>query len=180
MNEAIANQLEALIGSGFNFYRIENQLRADDLLIRQKAGAFFGHASARLEQLTQEFQHTCIPAPTRQQPYPPAELMDRLGMLRSLRQRVMAYNSFLQGMSAPAQDKIWIRLRDEEDLLRRLLQADIAMLQLAADVEREAQLLTCAAWKSAGAESGLNATLERWDEALRARQELMQIPIGSV
>jgi hypothetical protein len=178
VRDPISEQLDLLLqGYGFNYYRIENRPRADDLLVRQKVGTSLGHASARLEQLIQQFQHGCIPAPTRQQPYPSAELMDRLTALRALRQRVMEQNAFLQGMPAPAQDKIWCRLRDEEGLLRSLLHADIAMLQLAADVEREVQMLSCDRWKSADAGNAMVATLDRWDAAVRARQELLRVQV---
>ena len=33
-------------GWGYNFYRVENQLRADDLLVRAKAGVLLGDARA--------------------------------------------------------------------------------------------------------------------------------------
>jgi hypothetical protein len=159
----------------FNFYRIENQLRADDLLVRQKAGASFGQAAAALEKLTQQFQRTCIPVPLREHPFPSADVMDRLNALRRTRQRVMDQATFLQGLSAPAQDKIWRRLRDEESVLQSLLQADVAMLRLAAEVLNQAQSITCEAWKSAEGGAALEAVLDRWDATLRTRQDLLQI-----
>jgi hypothetical protein len=176
MQTSLSKELELLmLGCGFNFYRVENQLRADDLLVRQKAGSFFGHTSARLEKLAEEYQHTVIPAPTRQQPYPPAELMERLNAIRALRQRVQNQGSFLQGLSAPTQDKIWRRLRDEQGLLSSLLQADLAMLQLAADIEKQVQSLSVNFWNSPDSATSLNAILDRWDVAVRARQDLLQI-----
>ena len=176
MDDAISKELEiVLLGCGFNFYRIQNQLRADDLLVRQKAGAFFGHAATRMEQLAQQFQRTCIPAPSRENPYPSADLMARLTALRNVRQRIMDQGTCIQGLPAPAQDKIWRRLRDEEDLLQSLLRADAAMLRLAAEVESQAQLLTAEAWKSPGAGDTLNATLDGWDATIRQRQDLLRI-----
>jgi len=174
--EAITRQLELLmLGYGFNFYRAENQLRADDLLVRQKAGASLGQASARLEKLALEFQRTCIPAPTRQQPYPSPDLMERLNALRAMRQRVLDQESFLHGMSAPAQDKIWRRLREEGDLLEALLHADVAMLAMAAQAEAEVQKLSAPAWKAPEAGMSLQTILDSWDAAARARQDLMQV-----
>jgi hypothetical protein len=176
MDDAIAKQLELLLlGCGFNFYRIENQLRADDLLIRQKAGAALGRAVAQLEKLASEFQTACIPPPTRQSPFPPELLMARLRVLRSVRQRVFDQESLLRGLPAPAQDKIWRRLRDEEGLLQSLLQSDVAMLQLAAEVERQAELLSADGWKSADAGGSLVVSLDHWDAAVRARQEMLEI-----
>ena len=52
MADEISKQLELLLsGYGVNFYRTENQMRADDLLVRQRAGTSFGYAAERLEQL---------------------------------------------------------------------------------------------------------------------------------
>jgi hypothetical protein len=176
MDDPIAKELELLLsGYGFNYYRIENQLRADDLLVRQKAGASFGQAAAKLEKLAAEFQLSFIPAPNRQQPFPPADLMERLNALRRLRQRVLDQESLLQGLSSPAQDKIWRRLRNEEGLLNALLQADVAMLQLAAEMERGVAALTGETWKSADAGKNLSSILDRWDSAIRDRQERLQI-----
>jgi hypothetical protein len=178
MNQTTREEMEhLLLGYGFNFYRIENQLRADDLLVRQRAGAALGHAAARLDQLARQFQRTCIPAPTRDSPFPPADAMERLNAIRRSRQRVMDQNSFLQGMPAPAQDQIWRRLRDEQTLLESLINADIAMLRLAGEVEAQAQSLSAQGWKSPDAGTGLEAACERWDAAIRARQELLQIGV---
>ena len=164
-----------MLGFGFNFYRIENQLRADDLLVRQRAGASLGQASGKLERLANDFQRTCIPAATRQQPYPSPLLMERLNAARAMRQRVLDQESLLHGLSAPAQDKIWRRLRDEADLLDALLHADVAMLRVAAEVEAEVQNLSAQGWKAAGAETSLKSTLDRWDATVRARQDLLQV-----
>jgi hypothetical protein len=176
MPDALIQELEHLmLGYGFNFYRTENQLRADDLLIRQRAGTSLGQAAAHLEQLSQQFQRICIPAASREHPYPPAELMERLNKLRRLRQRIMDQTSALHGMSAPAQDKIWQRLRNEQILLHTLLQADIALLQLAAEVEQTTQGLSAESRKSSQAGMPLLAVLDRWDLAIRERQDLLSI-----
>jgi hypothetical protein len=176
MSTTLSEELQHLmLGYGFNFYRIENQLRADDLLIRQRAGASLGRAAARLDQLAQEFQRTCMPAPSREHPTPPAESMERLNALRRLRQRVMDQNALLQGMSAPAQDKIWRRLRDEQALLEALLQADIALVKLAVKLATQVDMLSAEGWKLSNAATPLGTTSFHWEQALRSRQELLQI-----
>jgi hypothetical protein len=175
-DSAIARQLELLmLGCGFNFYRLENQLRADDLLVRQKAESSLGQAAARLGKLAVEFQAACIPPSTREHPFPPAELMSRLQVLRAAHQRITDQESLLRGLPAPAQDKIWQRFRGEAQLLESLLAADVAMLQSAAEIEKQAQTLTAEVWKSAGGGGGLNSALEKWDAAIRARQDLLQV-----
>ena len=176
MDTALSEELEQLLlGGGFNFYRIENQLRADDLLVRQRAGASLGLAAAQLDHLAQEFQRTCIAAPTRDCPYPPADVMEKLNALRRLRQRIITANSLLQALSCPTQDRIWQRFRDEETLLTSLLEADIAMLRQAAELGRLAQSLTAQGWKSADAGAAIDSACDRWDQTIRSRQELLEI-----
>jgi hypothetical protein len=176
VDPAISQEIEhLLLGGGFNFYRVENQLRADDLLVRQRAGNSLGLAAAQLDKLSQEFQRTCIAAPTRDCPYPPAEVMERLNALRRLRQRIITANSLLQALSSPAQDKIWRRFRDEQTLLTSLLNADIAMLRQAAELGQLAESLTAHDWKSADAGAVIDSACDRWDQTIRSRQELLEI-----
>src|SRR5580700_1665974 len=165
-----AQQLNMLLlGQGFNFYKTQGQLRADDLLIRQRVGAALGSAAGRIEQLAAEFQRKCIPAPSRQQPYPPAELMARLGDARALRQKLLDREILIQGLPAPAQDKVWQRLRDETNLLQNLLNADAGLLELAASFESEAAKLTCEQWKTGSAADAVESLLTRLDATLRTR-----------
>lgn len=179
MEDAISEELgHLLLGYGFNYYRIENQLRADDLLVRQRAGTFLGQAAARLEEVAQKFQRTCMPTASREHPFPPADLMERLNTLRRVRQRVTEQGSLLQGMPTPTQDKIWQRLRNEQALLQSLLRADVALLKLAAEVEEQSRLITPEGWKSSDAGTMLDAALDRWEAAIRARQDLLLIQPG--
>lgn len=173
----ILQQLDLLmLGYGFNFYRAESKLRADDLLVRQKACAQLGRAASRIGDLTAEFQNTCIPAPTRDQPYPPPELTRRLADLQSLRQRIFDSAAMIQGLPAPAQDRIWRRLRDEHTVLQSLLTADLGLLQRTAAVAEAAAGLTAPAWTHTDAESPLLQHLTAIHELCQARQNLLEIP----
>jgi hypothetical protein len=176
METTLAPEVELLLlGWGFNFYRVENQLRADDLLLRQKAGDFLGRAAAKLEKLAADFQRDCMASTTSDQRYPSAALMGRLNALRSLRRRVGEQSAFLQGCPAPAQDKIWRRLRSEEGLLRALLQTDADLIHVAGDIERLTNSLRAESCNSPDALQPLAALLDRWDETVRARQDLLHI-----
>ena len=55
-------------GWGYNFYRKENQLRADDLLIRSKVGALLGMARKSLESAQADYRTEFLPEPTRERP----------------------------------------------------------------------------------------------------------------
>ncbi len=57
-------------GWGYNFYRLENQLRADDLTIRAKVGWLLGVARGAVEAAESAYRRVNLPAPTREKPRP--------------------------------------------------------------------------------------------------------------
>jgi len=62
-------------GWGYNFYRLENQLRADDQLIRRKASELLGQANAILSQAESDYrrhQRATHPIQTPLQSPPPS------------------------------------------------------------------------------------------------------------
>src|ERR1700677_2957249 len=59
-------------GWGYNFYRLENQLRADDQLVRAKAGGLLGAAAGGGQAAESNYRREFLPAPTRGKPFPDA------------------------------------------------------------------------------------------------------------
>jgi len=57
-------------GWGYNFYRVENQLRADDQLVRSKAASLLGIAMASVEAAESAYRREFLPAPSRCKPFP--------------------------------------------------------------------------------------------------------------
>ena len=57
-------------GWGYNFYRVENQLRADDQLVRSKAASLLGIAMASVIAAETEYRREFLPAPSRAKPFP--------------------------------------------------------------------------------------------------------------
>ena len=57
-----------LNGYGYNWYRKDNQLRADDLLVRQQAGHFVLEAAKQLQEQEATFAQVHLPPPTRREP----------------------------------------------------------------------------------------------------------------
>jgi hypothetical protein len=60
-----------LNGYGYNWYRQENQLRADDLVVRERAGHFILEAAKKLQEQESAFARKSLPAPTRANPFRP-------------------------------------------------------------------------------------------------------------
>ena len=172
----VIQKLELLmLGWGFNFYRAENRLRADDLLVRQKICVPLGHGVEKLGTLATEFQTHWMPAPTREQPYPPAELTGILRELNALRSGISAAAAYIQGLPAPAEDRIWRRFRDERMLMEQLLGADLRMLQLSADIESSVEKVVLAELKKPESLRPVVLALDNLKNACRDRQKLLEI-----
>jgi hypothetical protein len=62
--------IDLFYGWGYNFYRLENQLRADDLLIRENACSLLGQSRAMIEAAQSAYRRTHLPAPSRARPLP--------------------------------------------------------------------------------------------------------------
>src|ERR1700749_1678389 len=62
-------------GWGYNFYRLENQLRADDQLIRSKVGLLLGSARKSVETAERDYRREFLPPPSREKPRPDAVVM---------------------------------------------------------------------------------------------------------
>lgn len=78
-NNPIVQQLQLLLtGYGYNFYNKQNQARADDLLVRERASYYLAQAIAALAQLRGDYFTRFVPPMTRANPDPPQEAMAQL------------------------------------------------------------------------------------------------------
>src|SRR5271154_3553537 len=55
-------------GWGYNFYRLENQLRADDLVIRSQVCSLLGAARSALDTAESAYRRAFLPPPSREKP----------------------------------------------------------------------------------------------------------------
>ena len=85
-------------GWGYNFYRLENQLRADDQTVRAKVGWLLGRAREAVEQAEGAWRRANLPPPTREKPRPDPAAVEaaRNGWRRS-----RARSARWRGRSAP-------------------------------------------------------------------------------
>lgn len=71
-------------GWGYNFYRLENQLRADDLLIRERTGWLLGQSRAMIETAQSAYRRKFLPPPSRANPLPAREAVAAARSLEDL------------------------------------------------------------------------------------------------
>jgi hypothetical protein len=107
--DSLADRLRGLLAS--DVYTEKGRLRADDLLVRQRVCRGLGEASARLKQLISEWRTDRVPPSTREQPYPPAEVMEPIRRAERLLRAIQDVSTLVNGQPVLSQDKVWARVR---------------------------------------------------------------------
>ena len=111
-------------GWGYNFYRKENQLRADDQLIRSKAASLLGYAMASVEAAESDYRREFLPPPSRAKPFPDAAAVESAQKLEKLARAIGALEAALQHQPVPESDRMTQRYRDEAATLAALIEFD--------------------------------------------------------
>ena len=114
-------------GWGYNFYRVENQLRADDLLVRHQVAGILGDARVAIGQAEAAYREAHLPPLSREAPRPDPTAMKQARLLETLSGQVGAVASRVRSLPVPENDRISQRHRQEADTLARLLEADMAL-----------------------------------------------------
>lgn len=176
-NDPLVQQLQLLLtGYGYNFYSSTNIARSDDQLVRQRASYFLSEASTLLSTLRGEYQFRFIPPLTRENPDPPVEAMAKVRELESLQQAISRQESAIRGMVVPNQDRIWWRFRQEQPLLRQLLNYDLSLVRASEQVYQVATQMTADSWHYQGG-SQLSELLRQVGQTAKAREQFLLIQV---
>ncbi len=158
-------------GYGYNFYRIENQLRADDQRVRSLACAALGQARAAIDRAESDYRRQHIPPLTRANPVPDPAAVAGAQALERLARAIGAVEGQVRSQPVPENDRMTQRYRQEAATLEALADSDTLLVgqaellrSMAAGVDG-AQLLELAP----DIEQGLAAI----GETLRARHALL-------
>ena len=162
-----------LNGYGYNWYRQDNRMRADDLLIRSRASEHLIGAAARLRDLEAGYRHAHLPPPTRQHPDPDPQHLAAARRFRAFEERIGEVDTRLRGAAAPSEDKVWLRHRDELDTLRRLGECDAILIAAAKELADLIGALPAEAALDQPAEEQLEEHLERLNAVLVRRGAIL-------
>ena len=160
-------------GWGYNFYRLENQLRADDLTLRAKVGWLLGLARAAVEGAESAYRRERLPAPTREKPRPDADAVAGASTLERLSKEIGALEGQIRAQPAPENDRMTQRYRQEAATLQRLIACDMGlagraeMLRAMLDQKEGAWMVE----RSADIQAGLRSI----EAALRDRQAALLV-----
>jgi hypothetical protein len=124
-----ADQIERIAinlfyGWGYNFYRLENQVRADDLLVRSKVGWLLGLARLSVETAESAYRREFLPPPSRQKPRHDAAAIAGAQRLERLSGAIGALSGRIGASPVPENNRMMQRHRDEAATLVRLLECD--------------------------------------------------------
>ena len=164
-----------LNGYGYNWYRKDNQLRADDLLVRERASHFILEAAKRLQDQEAEFARKFLPPPTRENPFPPDDKLAIHALIRRTRQDLLALEARIRGLSAPPTDRIWQRHRTETGVLENLGRRDVQLVGLAKEVDAEAEKLDIATWSHPEGPRSLTDNVRKLEQVIAERTEYLLI-----
>jgi hypothetical protein len=111
-------------GWGYNFYRVENQLRADDQLIRAKAAWLLGCAMSSVDAADADYRREHLPPPTRAKPFPDADAVAAAQKLERMARAIGALEAAIQHQPVPENDRMTQRYRKEAETLVALIGFD--------------------------------------------------------
>jgi hypothetical protein len=85
---------------------IADRLRSDDLLVRQRVDRGLGEASTQLKELISEWRADRVPPSTRDQPFPPAQVMEPIRRAERLIRAIEETSTLVGGLPLLSQDRV--------------------------------------------------------------------------
>ena len=163
MTDSVADKLRGLLAS--DIYSAKGRLRADDLLVRERVTRSLADSTARLRDLASQWRTDRVPPSTRENPFPPAELMAPLRQADKLGRDIDAAATAVRGLPLLPEDKVWDRVR--RGGLEELMQFDWALV---AEADELCATLAAAADLSALDQPVIRQRLRRLTEIVTDRR----------
>jgi hypothetical protein len=111
-------------GWGYNFYRTENQLRADDQLIRSKVAWLLGSARKSVDTAERDYRREFLPPPSREKPRQEASAVAGAQALERISRAIGGLEGLIHAQPVPENDRMAQRYRQEAATLARLGESD--------------------------------------------------------
>lgn len=107
-------------GWGYNAYKTENKLRADDQLVRNQISGWLGQARSEIARKEAEFRRDKLPPPSRENPYPNKDALIYVRNLQQIQKDIESVEVQVRNASSPANDRVMERHRNETATLLTL------------------------------------------------------------
>ncbi|CAB1129861.1 conserved protein of unknown function [Candidatus Hydrogenisulfobacillus filiaventi] len=167
-------RLRSLFAGAYREGERPEDIRANDLLVRQRVAQTLSAAAGQLRNREAEFRRTRIPVLSREAPEPPRELLATAAAAGRLARRLSDLAGEVLGLAMPAGDRVWRRVRAERTLLETLRSYDWLLVSLAEQLERAVREM--GPYTDAAQLDPVAGALSALENALRDRREVLQIP----
>jgi hypothetical protein len=124
MADNLADRLRSLLAS--DVYTERGRLRSDDQLVRERVGRGLSAAAASLRALVSRWRAERVPPSTREQPFPPAAVMEPIRQAERLIRIIEDVATAVRGLPVLGADQVWDRVRQVG--LADLIQFDWTMV----------------------------------------------------
>lgn len=109
MPDSLADKLRGLLAS--DVYSAKGRMRSDDLLVRERVGRGLAETAAGIRALISAWRAERVPPSTREQPFPPAAVMEPIRRAERLLRAIDDVAALVKGLPLLNQDKVWDRVR---------------------------------------------------------------------
>ncbi|MDA8093562.1 MAG: hypothetical protein M0T84_06535 [Betaproteobacteria bacterium] len=116
-------------GWGYNAYREENKLRADDALIRNELSGLLGQSRDAVRRLEMAWRRERLPPPSREHPFPDKAAMEVARALERQQKAIEEIETSIRNAAVPENDRVWQRHRNERIVLEKLRDADLRLAE---------------------------------------------------
>ena len=170
-------QIPVIVAKFFNEARDTNPyasaatLRSLDHVIRTGLADSMAHAAAAWRMAYQE-QNRIVGTPTRENPFPDRDAMAKLRLIKETADAASEWVSRIHALEAPSNDRVYHRIRDNDQLLELLIDVDYQLAAAADAIEQATDGL-----KVQNAEERLaafRAQLDAFANAVRERSRLIK------
>ncbi|HXT89555.1 MAG TPA: hypothetical protein VN714_09885 [Trebonia sp.] len=168
MTDSVADKLRGLLAS--DIYSAKGRLRADDLLVRERVARSLAASTARLRDLASQWRADRVPPSTRENPFPPAEVMAPLRQADRLGKDIESVATAVRGLPLLPEDKVWDRVR--RGGLDELMQFDWALV---GEADELAAVLSSAPDLAAIDQAGVQQRLRRLTEVIADRRRYAEV-----
>jgi hypothetical protein len=163
--------INAFYGWGYNFYKIENQLRQDDIRVRQRASYLLGVAKGIIEIVSGEYRRTHLPPPTKDKPYDQTAL-ENARTLERISRAISQLEGKIRALPVPATDRMSQRYRQERETLQELVRIDQRMIGQLVNLVTGIEENRNVDWVLAN-EGGIKAGIDAVESTITARQTFL-------
>jgi len=168
MTDSVADKLRSLLAS--DIYSAKGRLRADDLLVRERVARSLAASTARLRDLASQWRADRVPPSTRENPFPPAEVMAPLRQADRLGKDIESVATAVRGLPLLPEDKVWDRVR--RGGLDELMQFDWALV---GEADELGAVLLAAPDLAAIDQAGAQQRLRRLTEVIADRRRYAEV-----